>query len=148
MKRSTLTKASLALFAGATLLGGNVALAQRDAGSKVRGEFGTGFYGQNRARSQATWRGNYRPSYRMTVPRFVPERQLPLAAPASEVARTPTGRRAFSLEPGVGTQQNVRPAPAVRYYEPPQRWYSVPRGSRSNRIPSYMLPKTDPRRFG
>jgi hypothetical protein len=147
MKRSNILRALVVLFAGATMLAGNVAFGQRDAGSKIRGEFGTGFYGQNRARAQSTWRGGYQPSYRVMAPRIVPENQAPLTAP--QVARAPTtGRRAFSLEPGVQAQSTQRPQPAVRYYEPQQRWYGVPRGNRSNRTPSYMLPKTDPRRFG
>ncbi len=146
MKRSKLLRALVVLFAGATILTGNVAFGQRDAGAKIRGDYGTGPNGYARGRTQSTWQGGYRPTYRV-MPRFVPEIQVPMTVPAPQVARAPTGRRAFSLEPGVEAQPTQRPQPAVRYYQPQPQWFGVPQGTRSNRTPSYMYQKTDPRRY-
>ena len=76
----------------------------------------------------------------------------------------PTDRRSFSVEPGVGAPAAgcvvppavvAQRAPGVRRsfsYEPaPVAYYTAPRtgGTRAgSRMPGYMLPKTDARRYG
>lgn len=129
--------AALVLFVGVS----SEALAQRDAGAKIRGEFGTGFYSRPRSSTR---------SYRYQAPsytqRVAPSAVIETAPP--ETAQAPTARRAFSYEPSAEPAAPAVIAPAPRYYETTPRYYSAPRSRRSSRTPTYLLPKTDPRRFG
>lgn len=122
----------------------------RDAGAKMRGEFG----GTPRRSTAA-------PMYRYSAPVVV---QTPVAPPA--VAQAPQQRRSYSVEPAPQPQAappcphhqaqappapqqgaqtyrrySVEPGMAAPAYVP---YYGAPRG---NRVPSYMLSKTDPRRY-
>ena len=75
--------AALVLFVGVS----SEALAQRDAGAKIRGEFGTGFYSRPRSSTR---------SYRYQAPsytqRVAPSAVIETAPP--ETAQAPTARRA------------------------------------------------------
>ena len=133
------TKFLLAALVLVTGFGSSEAFAQRDAGAKIRGEFGTGFYSRSRSSTR---------SYRYAPPTYARSVAPSMVAPATpEMAGAPTARRAFSYEPSV---EPAAPAvsPSPRYYESTPRYYSTPRSRRSSRIPTYFLPKTDPRRFG
>jgi hypothetical protein len=151
---STLKKVSM-LVAVAVALAATTAFAQRDAGAKMSGQFGTGFY----ARSATTYR--WTPTY--VAPAPVITRTAPVTQ-APQVAQVPMDRRSFSLEPSVAppTMDCVAPAPAtavaqagptvrrVYSYEPaPAYTYRAPAYRRGGmQTPSYMLPKTDPRKYG
>jgi hypothetical protein len=144
-----------AFIAVAVAMSATTAFAQRDAGAKMSGQFGTGFY----TRSAPTYR--WTPRY--VAPAPVVTRTAPVTQ-APQVAQAPTGRRSFSVDPNAaGLVPNcvapsataARTAPAIRRsfsYEPtPQAYYAAPvyRGMRNAaRVPSYMLPKTDPGKFG
>ena len=151
---STLKKASM-LLAVAVAMSATTAFAQRDAGAKMSGQFGTGFW----ARSSPTYR--WTPSY--VTPAPVIARTAPVTQ-APQVASTATDRRSFSVEPSAGVPAAgcvvppavvAQRAPGERRsfsYEPaPAAFYTAPR-ARVMRIggimPSYMLPKTDARRYG
>jgi hypothetical protein len=129
-----------------------VASAQRDAGAKMRGEFGTGF--QNN--TGAAWVYGYRaaPMYRTPAPmvvRRVPSAIAPAAPAAPQLAQTPTERRAFSVEPNaiavppqgatVRRSFSYEPAPAYTSGAPTYR-----RGTA--KTPSYLLLKTERGKFG
>jgi hypothetical protein len=151
---STLKKASI-LLAVAVAMSATTAFAQRDAGAKMSGQFGTGFW----ARSSPTYR--WTPSYAAPAP--VITRTAP-ATPAPQVAAAAMDRRSFSVEPSAGAPAAgcvvppaavAQRAPGVRRsfsYEPaPAAFYTVPRAGVTrggSRMPSYMLPKTDARRYG
>lgn len=143
MIRSKFVAAGVLLAVG--LVSVPAALAQRDAGSKIRGEFGTGFSGPTRSRSMTSR------SYRYSAPSYARSVAPTVVAPvpaSPEVAQGPTQRRAFSANPSLESAPAVQSGPTVRYYEPAPRSYSAPRTRRSSRTPTYFLPKTDPRRFG
>ena len=122
---STLKKVS-ALTAVAVAISAPTVFAQRDAGAKISGQFGTGFY----TRSAPMYR--WTPSYVAPPPVLVGRAPV---SPAPQVAQVPTARRSFSVEPNSGavTGQCVVPsAPAsgtpsaVRRsfsYEPAPRGY-------------------------
>jgi hypothetical protein len=154
MTMSTLKKASV-LLAVAVAMSATTAFAQRDAGAKMRGEFGTGFWAPST------------PTYRWTPTYVAPAPVITTTAPATQapqVASAPTVRRSFSVEPSAGApaaacvvppSSVAQRAPGVRRsfsYEPaPPAYYIAPpagvtRGG--TRMPSYMLPKTDARRYG
>ena len=138
------------MLAIATVVGvsAGTVLAQgyRDAGAKAAGNFGTGFHA-GAMRSSPTYRS-------MSVyavapaPHVVRSMQVPMGAPlAPQVAQAPTDRRSFSVEPAEG--QVAPPAPQVirsYSYEPSASAYRTP-ASRPN-LPSYLLPRTDPRKHG
>jgi hypothetical protein len=151
---STLKKASM-LLAVAVAMSATTAFAQRDAGAKMSGQFGTGFW----ARSSRTYR--WTPNY--VTPAPVITRMAPVTQ-APQVAAAPTDRRSFSVEPSAGAPApacvvppavvaqrvlgvrrsfSYEPAPAANYYVPRA---GVTRGG--SRMPSYMLPKTDARKYG
>jgi hypothetical protein len=110
-----LARRSLCLTAAlALVLSASAAFADRDAGSKIRGEFGTGFSGRTRS--------YYSPSYRTyaapapTVVRAAPAEPAPAA-----VAQSPTARRAFSYAPDAqATAPQASAAPAATYYYAPR----------------------------
>ena len=135
-------------FAIVGLTAGTV-LAQgyRDAGAKAAGNFGTGFH-SGAIRSARIYRSM--PVYAVApAPQVVQSMPAPMPAPAApQVAQAPTERRSFSVEPG---QQSAAPAaPQVirsYSYEPAAPVYRTPaRGSSST--PSYLLPRSDPRKHG
>jgi hypothetical protein len=146
--------------AGAVALSAITAFAQRDAGAKIRGEFGTGFWSAPRM----TQTYNYQvPTYVAPAPTVVRTAPVVPAAPSvPQVAQAPTARRAFSFDPGAAVTcvPAVTPAPATApptqavrrsySYEPTYAPYAAPRwmGRRAAPQPTYLLPKTDPRRFG
>jgi hypothetical protein len=151
---STLKKASM-LVAVALAMSATTAFAQRDAGAKAKGEFGTGFW----ARSA--------PTYRWTATYVAPAPVITRTAPvtqAPQVAMAPTDRRSFSVEPSAGALAAgcvvppavvAQRAPGLRRsfsYEPaPAAYYTAPRAGVTrggSRMPGYMLPKTDARRYG
>jgi hypothetical protein len=143
------------LVAGAIVLSATAAFAQRDAGAKMRSEFGTGFWSTPRVTRTYTYRV---PSYVAPAPMVV--RAAPAVPAAPQVAQAPTTRRAFSVEPGATvtcapapTPATAQRAPAVRRsysYEPTYVPYAAPQwmGRRAAPQPTYLLPKTDPRRYG
>ena len=149
---STLKKVSM-LVAVAVAMSATTAFAQRDAGAKMRGEFGTSFY----ARSAPTYR--WTPRYVAPAPAIT--RTAPVTQ-APQVAQVPTDCRSFSLEPSVAAPATgcVAPSAAVAQvgptvrrsysYEPaPAYTYRAPAYRRGGvQTPSYMLPKTDPRKYG
>jgi hypothetical protein len=155
---STFKKASM-LIAIAVAMSASTALAQRDAGAKARGEFGTGFWSTPSVTRTFTYRV---PTYVAPAPTVV--RTAPAVPAAPQVAQMPTDRRSFSVEPNAATAGSDCPIPPVMVtqrpsvrrsfsYEPtPQANYAAPvyGGMRRNvaRVPSYMLPKTDPGKFG
>jgi hypothetical protein len=142
------------MLAVAVLLGLTVgtvmAQGYRDAGDKAAGHFGTGFYSSG-VRSMM----NYRPRPVYTVapaPQVVQSMPAPMAAPqAPQIAQAPTDRRSFSVEPSQ-VQAAPMPAPVPRVirsysYEPTEPVYRAPARSRAS-MPSYLLPRTDPRKHG
>jgi hypothetical protein len=149
-------KFSSTLVAVAVALTATVAFAQRDAGAKMQGDFGTGFWSTPRMTRM------YRvPSYVAPAPTVVRVAPGVPAAPAGpQVAQAPSARRAYSLEPGAAvtcvpapTQATAQRTPAVRRsysYEPSFVPFTAPRwtGRRAAMQPTYLLPKTDPRKFG
>jgi hypothetical protein len=148
------------LVAGAVALSATAAFAQRDAGAKMRGEFGTGFWSAPGLTRTYTYRV---PAYVAPAPIVVRAAPAVPAAPAApQVAQAPTARRAFSVEPGAAvtcpsapttTPATAQRAPAVRRsysYEPTYAPYVAPQwmGRRAAPQPTYLLPRTDPRKHG
>jgi len=148
------------LVAGATVLSATAAFAQRDAGAKMRGEFGTGFWSTPSVVRTYTYRV---PSYIAPAPIVVRAAPVVRATPAApQVAQAPTPRRAFSVEPRAAvtcvpppapTQDTAQRVPAVRRsysYEPTYAPYAASQwiGRRTTPQPTYLLPKTDARKFG
>jgi hypothetical protein len=138
------------IFAVASVLAfvAGTAMAQgfRDAGAKAQGQFGTGFY-SNMGRAMTTYRapmGYAAPQVVRTVP-------APLAVPAApRVAQAPTTTRSFSVEPSQTATPRTAIVPEVtRSYsvEPAARVYG-PQPRRTANVPTYLLPKTDSRKFG
>jgi hypothetical protein len=124
----------------------SVASAQgyRDAGAKIRGEYGTGFHSGARSFvNMYRGRANY---YAAPAPQLV-QINAPMAATAApSVARAPTTTRSFSVEPGQGES-----APQViRSYssEPMRPSYVAPMRSNRNEMPTYLLPRSDSRKHG
>lgn len=129
-----------------------VANAAPDAGAKMRGQVNN-FYGPQRTQSYA--RGSY------VAP-------APMVTPAPALAQAETPRRSFSAEPqapvnGQWVQDRcgnwrriaATPAPATgSAAEETRRTYSyepataAPVRTRGTRVPLYVLPKTDARKFG
>lgn len=142
MFRSMLVGAGLLLAVG--LVAAPAAFAQRDAGAKIRGEYGTRYSTPSRSRSVSAQ------SYQYSAPLYVRSvgPSVVTRSPANaEVAQGPVQRRAFSMDPSVESESAVGMGPAARYYEPAPRSYSVPQ-RRSSRTPAYLLQKTDSRRYG
>lgn len=113
--RSLSVAAALAL-----LLTASVSLADRDAGSKIRGEFGTGFNGRTRSYASRSY------SY------AAPSQTVVRAAPApAAVAQAPAARRAFSYAPDAeaAAPQVSSAAPTRTYYAPRVERRSARRGS-------------------
>jgi hypothetical protein len=103
----------------------------RDAGSKMRGEFGV---------SPRRMARRSRPVYRAPAPVIVAE-------PAPAVAQAPSERR-YSYEPAPRTAQRGTRTYRSYSYEPGYETYRMPaRGRARSRGPSYLLPKTDPNRY-
>lgn len=138
-KRLMLMTAVVTLLASSAMAQGF-----RDAGAKMRGEFG----GTPRQSVAA-------PMYRYSAPVVVQRQTAPPA-----VAQTPTQRRNYSYEPAQqaapchpapsAPPQAQPQAPRRSYsYEPAAPTYRAPApGPRRSAPPSYLLPKTDPRRYG
>jgi hypothetical protein len=144
------------LVAGAMVLSATAAFAQRDAGAKMRGEFGTGFWstpGVTRTYMYPV------PSYIAPAPTVVRAAPGgPYCAGRAASGASSTARRAFSLSPARGDMlrlllQPSHSAPSVRRsysYEPTYvpstatQWT----GRRMAPQPTYLLPKTDARKFG
>lgn len=125
--------ASLSLSAGAAMAQG-----YRDAGAKARGEFGTSFYSSG-ARAMTAYRA---PTYDVAP--------APMAAPAApQIAQAPSTARSFSVEPSQGTQVAPAAPQVIRSYSytPSAPVYRAPSRSRSD-VPTYLLPKTDTRKYG
>jgi hypothetical protein len=140
------------IVVGALVVGlnGGLAMAQgfRDAGAKIRGEFGTGFYS-----TPTTPNGYYRsaPVYQWTpAPQMV--QPAPVMMPAApQVAQIPGERRSYSVEPSTGAQpqSTQQPARIVRRYSyEPAPVYRAPARQNRASMPSYLLPKADPHRYG
>jgi hypothetical protein len=127
-------------------LSASVALAQgyRDAGAKARGDYGSGFHAGG-FRSMTAYRST--PMYIAPAPQVEQTMPAPMLAPAApSVARAPTKTRSFSIEPG-----QEAPAPqAMRSYsnEPSSPAYIAPMRSNRSSMPTYLLPRTDPRKHG
>jgi len=124
----------------------SVASAQgyRDAGAKARGDYGTGFYSGG-YRSMSAYRAT--PMYAAKAPQVVQTMPVPMAAPAApSIARAPTTTRSFSVEPG----QEAAAGQVMRSYsnEPSSPAYIAPMRSNRGGMPSYLLPRTDPRKSG
>ena len=147
----------LMLVAGAMALSATAAFAQRDAGAKARGEFGTGFWSTPHMTRTYTYGVR---TYVAPAPTVV--RSAPAVPAAPQVAQAPTARRAFSVEPGAAmtcapapapASATAQRAPAVRRsysYEPTYVPNGAPRwmSRRAAPQPTYLLPKTDPRKYG
>jgi hypothetical protein len=103
----------------------------RDAGSKMRGEFGV---------SPRRMARRARPVYRAPAPVIVAE-------PAPAVAQAPTDRRTYSYEPAPTTAQRGTRTYRSYSYEPTYRYSPTFRSGARSRGPSYLLPKTDPNRY-
>ena len=122
----------------------------RDAGAKAAGRFGTGFHAGG-MRSARIYRST--PIYSVApAPQVVRSAPAPMAPQrAPEVAQAPTDRRSFSAEPSQAQAAPMAPAaPQVirsYSYEPSAPVYRVPQRSRAS-TPSYLLPRTDPRKHG
>lgn len=108
MSLSKLLTAAVMLFA----VGASEAWAQRDAGAKIRGEYGTGF--SSRARTSGR-------SYRYSGPVYT-ERLAPTGAAATTAAPDATARRAFSFAPETESAAPAVAAPPTRYDEPAPRY--------------------------
>ena len=132
MNVKTLIRTSLLMFAVVGLMSTAQTFAQegvRDAGAKMRGDYG------GAPRSMARARSTYRPSAPMVVRESTPE-----------VAQAPSGERRYSVEPApqaapcphapAAPETAQRPAPTTRRYsyEPapePSRVYRTPAMRRS-----------------
>lgn len=142
------SKFAVLLFA-AIAMTASTAMAQRDAGAKIRGEFGTGFHS-----SPSRVTGDYRGAtvYAAPAPQIVQVAPMPAApAPAPQVAQAPSTRQSFSVEPSPAPSVIARPQVRRSYsYEPMAPVYRAPAwsGGRTSRQPTYLLPKTDPRKYG
>ncbi len=132
-----LTRLSLAIVAALVALGGSSASADwyRGANAKSLGKFGVGF-DSGSSRAVRSYRAV--PAYAVApAPQVV--RVMPSAPPvAPQIAAAPTERRSFSVDPGAGVVSEAAPvyrqAPVFR--------------SRGSGMPTYMLPKADPRKHG
>jgi hypothetical protein len=131
----------LALVAGTAMAQG-----YRDAGAKSQGQFGGGFY-SNMGRTMTT----YRAPMVYAAPQVVRTVPAPLTMPAApRVAQAPTTTRSFSVEPSQGAVPSTAAVPRVtRSYsvEPAAPVYGPP-ARRSANVPTYLLPKTESRKFG
>ena len=122
----------------------------RDAGAKAAGSFGTGFHASG-MRSARVYRST--PIYSVaTAPQVVQSAPAPIAPQSvPEVAQAPTDRRSFSAEPSQAPAAPMAPAaPQVIQsysYEPSAPVYRAPQTSRTS-APSFLLPRTDPRKHG
>jgi len=149
MFRTFKSMVAAAVIVGVTA-GAAVAQGYRDAGAKASGQFGTGFY----ASPRRAVTGYYRSARTFAVaPQIVRVAPMPrTASPVPQVAQNPTERRSFSAEPTPRPVAPTVPAgPRVTRsysYQPAAPVYQAPgRVGRSN-VPTYMLPKTDSRKFG
>jgi len=128
----------------------------RDAGAKMRGEFGATSKPHSAVRRVG-------PVYR--APAIVAEAPsgdrtfsyAPAQAPAASnrcgamngsvsqpIRQQSAGGRTYSYEPA----QPTFSAPRVYSNQPSERYYSGGMSQGRSSTPSYLLPKTDPRRFG
>ena len=153
---STTRKLSIIAAIASIFVASAVSAAQRDAGAKMRGEFGTGFDRRPVARSTMAYRTYQAPAVAMPAPRaplvaeapqqartFSYEPRTEVRAPVQCQAQAPAvNERVFSYEP----VQPVAPAYRSYSYEPNYGTGTVQQERRS-RIPSYALPKTDARKF-
>ena len=142
------------IVVGALVVGlnGGLTMAQgfRDAGAKIRGEFGTGFY------STPSMPNGYNysaPVYQSTpAPQMVQSAPVVMPAPAApQVAQTPTDRRSYSVEPSpsAAPQSAQQPTQVIRRYSyEPAPVYRAPARQNRASMPSYLLPKADPHRYG
>jgi hypothetical protein len=129
------------------------ALAQgyRDAGAKAAGNFGTGFYSGG-MRSAVRYRSM--PVYSAPpAPQMVQSMAMPTPAPAApQVAQAPTERRSFSTEPSQTQAAPMVPAApqVIRSYSyvPSAPAYVSPMQSGRTSMPTYLLPRSDPRKHG
>jgi hypothetical protein len=142
---------TMRLMLGAAVIVGltaGAALAQgfRDAGAKARGEFGTGFHSGG-GRAMTTYRAMTR---YYVAPQVVQTAPAPMAAPvAPEIAQAPAERRSFSVEPRQRPAAPAAPRVIRRYsYQPAAPVYRAPARRGRSTVPTYLLPKTDPRKFG
>jgi hypothetical protein len=115
-----------------------------DAAAKMEGKFGTGFYSSS---SHAMRYDRSGPVYSVApAPQMVQSMPAPMAAPAApEVAQVPTERRSFSTEPS-----DAATAPQVirsYSYEPSAPVYRAPMRSHGG-MPTFLLPRSDPRKHG
>lgn len=126
-------------------LAASSAMAQgyRDAGAKVNGNFGTGFYSGGR-NSMGYTQGR---SAFYGTPQVVRSTSPAMVMPmAPQVAQAPTTVRSYSVEPG---QAMAAPQVSRSYsYEPSTSMYHAPVHRNRSSTPTYLLPKTDARKFG
>ena len=115
----------------------------RDAGAKASGNFGTGFHSNGRnTMSYSQGRSAY-----YGTPQVVRSTSPAMAMPMeTQVAQAPTTVRSYSVEPG---QAMAAPQVSRSYsYEPNSSVYQTPVCLPRNSTPTYLLPKTDARKFG
>jgi hypothetical protein len=116
------------IVAAAILLFGAPAYAQRDAGAKARGEFGTGFW--NSPRRATTFYAGPVQTYRSY----------------SYEPRVET-YRSFSYEPGLSTGADAaQDQPQVEVYSYPPSYRSYGGFNAPLKAP-WLYPKSDPRRY-
>lgn len=120
----------------------------RDAGAKASGNFGTGFSsGRSNSMSYSYGRSAY-----YSAPQVVRSMSPAMSIPVTpQVAYGSTAVRRFSVEPGQTTVEATPVAPQVRRsfsIEPSTPAYRAPVQRQSGSMPTYLLPKTDARKFG
>ena len=121
MKRLFVHRSLSVAAALALLLTASASFADRDAGSKIRGEFGTGFSGRTRSYASRSYRTYAAPAPVVAAP-------APGAA-APEVAPSPAARHAFSSAPETqGAAPQAAAAAPTRSYS-----YSYAPQRRANR---------------
>jgi hypothetical protein len=129
MTRSQLIAAfTLVLAALASFLPAAPAMAQRDAGAKIRGEFGGRSFAGGRSAARRSYGAYYR-APAATIVRRAPiyVRPAPVRTESPAVAQAPAQRRSFSYEPGT----RAAPAPQYRSYSyEPAPVYRAPATSR------------------
>lgn len=120
----------------------------RDAGAKANGNFGTGFSsGGTRSMSYSYGRSSY-----YSAPQVVRSMSPAMSMPVTpQVAQGSTAVRRLSVEPGQPKVEATPVAPQVRRsfsVEPSTPVYRAPVYRQNGSSPTYLLPKTDARKFG
>ncbi len=145
-----LREIKLVPFFGAFLLTTGSLMAQgfRDANAKANGNFGTGFSAGSRSIGYMQGPSTYYYRAPQVVRTVMPIGVTPCAP---QIAQTPIEVRRFSVEPTQSMAGNSVPALHEKRsfsIEPSTPIYRAPIRSNHSSTTTYLLPKTDARKFG